>query len=280
MKFLFVGLLMFSSAFAQDPSAYLKNFDAKIYSLKTKGVKDFVVDIESSKLTKQMNDQQMFGKVEEVIFRTYWTAEPERLAIEIIGLPDGFREVKEDLKMSMIGMMDNLIPQTAAQRFAGYKFVQGSKPKEIVAQDTSGLAPVPSFVLKFDEQDKLVLVTGQKPIGTLEIKPVYEKESFADGKWVLTEQTTTSTENGQSVTISKELDYDKVQGIGVLSEVEVTTEQKLPGANAKPASFRESVTFKNYKLNEGAALKYFLGEAKAAQPAQPQPAQSAKPKKQ
>lgn len=278
MKFLFVGLLMFSSAFAQDPSAYLKNFDAKVYSLKTKGVKDFVVDIESSKLTKQMNDLQIFGKVEEVIFRTYWTAEPERLAIEIIGLPDGFREVKEDLKASMLGMIDNLLPQTFAQRFAGYKFVQGSKPKEISAQDSTGLAVVPSYILKFDEQDKMVQVTGQKPIGTLVIKPVYEKESFADGKWVLTEQTTTSSENGATVTITKELDYGKSQGIGVLTEVEVTTEQKLPMPDAKPTTLRETVEFKNYKINEGAALKYFLGEAKASQPAE-QPVVAPQPKK-
>lgn len=263
MKVLFFSLFMIASAFAQDPAAYLKSFDAKVYSLKTKGVTDFVVDIESSKLTKQINDQQLFGKVEELIFRTYWTAQPERLAIEIIGLPDGFKEVKEELKMAMLQMMDNILPQTTAQRFTGYKFVQ-SKSREILAQDTTGIAPIPSFVLKFDEQDKLVEVIGNKPIGTYVVKPVYEKPSFAEGRFVLTSQTTTSSENGQTLTVTKKLDYGKVQGISVVTEVDVTTEHRGLDKDARPVRFSENIEFKNYKINEGAALKYFLSESRSS----------------
>lgn len=258
MKALLCLLFVTSTAFAQDAATYLKNFDAKVYSLKTKGVTDFVVDIESTKLTKQMNDQQVFGKVKEVVFRTYWTANPERLAIEVEGLPDGFKEIKEELKLSLLGMMDNLIPPTMAQRFNGYKFANGTKAKEFVAQDTTGVAPIPSFVLKFDQEDKLVEVVGQKPIGTLNIAPVYAKESFSDGRYVLKQQTTTSTEGSQTVTIKKVLEYGQSQGIGVLTGVEVTTEQK--GQNGKTVSASEELTFKNYKINAGEALKFFLGE--------------------
>lgn len=266
MKALICLLFVVSTAFAQDPATYLKNFDNRVYSLKSKGVNNFIVDIESSKLTKQMNDQQMFGKVNELIFRVYWTANPERLAIEVNGLPDGFKEIKEDLKMNILGVLDNLLPQTTAQRFTGYKFIQGSKPKEIIAQDTTGVAPVPAFTLKFDEQDKLIEVVGNKPIGTMVVKPVYSKESFSDGKLVLKEQSTVSQESGQTLTITKELDYGKEQGMGVLTEVTVTTEQKAEGSNAKPTTVRETLEFKNYKINDGEALKYFLGEAKEAQP--------------
>lgn len=271
MKALLCFIFVISSAFAQDPAAYLKGFDGRIYSLKSKGVNNFIVDIESSKLTKQMNDQQMFGKVEELIFRVYWTSNPERLAIEVNGLPDGFREIKEELKLSILGQIDNLLPQPTAAKFAGYKFVQGSKPKEIQAQDTTGLAPIPSFTLKFDEQDKLTEVIGHKPIGTMNVKPVYSKESFADGKLVLMEQTSVTQENGQSITVRKELDYGKSQGIGVLTEVTVTTEQKSDTTNAKPTSVRETLEFKNYKINDGEALKYFLGDAKEAAPASKAP---------
>lgn len=263
MKVLFFSLFVMSSAFAQDPSATLKAFDAKIYSLKNRGVKDFVVDIESSKLTKQMNDQQLFGKVEELIFRTYWTAQPERLAIEVIGLPDGFKEVKEELKISMLQMMDNILPQTMEQRFAGYKFIQKG-PGEITAQDSTGLAPIPSFTLKLDDQKGLTEVIGHKPIGTLVVKPVYTKPSFSEGKLVLASQTTTSTENGQSMIVTKELEYDKAEGISVVSEVTISSEYKGPGKDARSVKSNESIEFKNYKINDGSAFKYFLGESKPA----------------
>lgn len=263
MKALFCFLLLLSSAYAQDPSAYLKSFDAKIYSLKTKGVKDFVVDIENAKLTKNINDQQLFGKVEELVFRVYWTANPERLAIEVIGLPQGFKEVKEDLKMAIMGVVENLIPQSMAQKFSGYNFLPGASAREIIAKDTTGIAPVPSFVLKFDEQDRLIEVRGVKPIGSLIVKPEYEKESFSDGKLVLKDQTTTTSENGQTLIMTKELEYGSSQGIGVLTEVEVSTEHRASQAEAKPMTTNETISFKNYKINSGDALKYFLGESKA-----------------
>src|SRR5690606_11709346 len=238
------------------------NFDQKVYSLKNKGVQDFVVDIVSSKLTKQMNDQQLFGKVDELIFRVYWTANPERLAIEVLGLPDGFKEVKEELKAGIAPLLENLIPPTSAQKFAGYKFSQGKMQREILAQDTSGIAPVPSFSIKFDEQDKIVQITANKPVGTLRVTPVYEKEAFADGKWVLTSQKTESMENGQTMTVQKYLTYGKSQGVSVVTEVNATTHYQSSAPDSKPVKFNESAEFKNYKINKGLALKYFLGEAK------------------
>jgi len=269
MKLALICLFLITgTAFAQDPNAYLKNFESKIYSLKSKGVKDFVVDIESSRITRQVNDQQIFGKIESLIFRVYWTAAPERVAIEVVGLPEGFKEVKEDLKASVLPLLDHLIPQTFSQKFVGYKFSQGPNQREIIAQDTTGIAPIPSFSLKFDSSDKLVNVTGNKAIGTLVVTPVYAKEVFADGKWVLTEEATNSSENGYSLSIRKILNYGKANGIGVLEEVEITTDQKFQSPEAKPVKLKETVSFKNYKINEGVALKFFLGETKSNQVAE------------
>jgi hypothetical protein len=224
------------------------------------------VDIENKNLTKQIDDQQRFGKVKELFFRVYWTANPERIAIEVMGLPDGFKELKEELKITMMGILDNLIPQTFEQRFAGYKFISGAKPREIIASDTTGMAPIPSFLLKFDEQDRLVDVLGQKLVGTMDVRPVYAKEPFAEGRWVLVEQKMTSSENGQSMTVSKKLEYGKTSGIGVLTYLKVTTEQQANSPKSKPIKSADSFTFKNYKINEGVALKYFLGEGKTSEP--------------
>ncbi len=263
MKVALIFLFLTSTSFAQNPESYLKIFDARIYSLKAKGVKDFVVDIESSQLSKQMKEEKLFGKTEELIFRTYWTAEPERLGIEVIGLPEGFRELKDGLKAQISPLLDNLLPLPTDKRLLGYKLTL-VKPREILATDTTGLAPVPSFVLKFDEQDKLFEVTGLRPVGTLVSMPIYQRPAFADGKLTLAEQTTVTTDGGSTLKVKKELTYGKVDGIAVLEEVEVATEQ-LRDPKSSMVKTTDTVTFKNYKINTGAALQYFLGEAKAQQ---------------
>ncbi len=267
MKLIFILLSLISvNAWSQDPVAYLNAFDAKVYSLKTKGVKDFVVDIQSSKLTKQLNDQMIFGNVKEVIFRTYWTSNPERLAVEVMGLPEGFKEAKEELKLSIMSVMDSLIPMTNVQRLSGYKFSPGTKPKEFIAKDSTGIAGVQSFLLKFDGQDRLIEVEGNKPIGTLVIKPQYEKDSFSDGKWVLKSQSTTSSENGQTLTVKKDLIYGKSQGIAVLESVKNSTEQSSSAPGSKPLILEDTVEFKNYKINTGEAMSYFLGDSSKSAP--------------
>jgi hypothetical protein len=254
------------NALAQDVAGQLTALDNKVYSLKSKGVSDFVVDIQSSRLTKQVNDQMIFGKVEELIFRTYWTANPERLAIEIEGLPEGFKEVKEELKANILTVMENLIPLSTQMKFAGYKFSPGTKPKQFVAKDSTGIAAVPSYILTYDNEDKLVSVEGKKPVGTFIVNFKHDKESFADGKWVLASSTTVSEENGQILTTKKNLDYGKVQGIGVLEAVEIETEQKASNNEGKLLKFGEDVKFSNYKINTGAGLKYFLSEGSKTKP--------------
>jgi hypothetical protein len=81
MKLLIVLLSVICfNAWSQDPTAYLTKFDNKIYSLKTKGIKDFVVDIESSRLTTQMNDQMILAVVgAAIIVYVLWALKSVRI---------------------------------------------------------------------------------------------------------------------------------------------------------------------------------------------------------
>lgn len=256
MKIIIILLLSLSYAVAQEAETYLTNFDNRVYSLKNKGIKDFVVDIENENLTKYVNDQQIFGKVEELIFRTYWTSNPERTAIEVIGLPEGFKEIKDELQQSITPILSYIIPAPTVEKFKGYKFSILS-PGKIIAQDTTGVAQVPSFQLNFDSENKLKEIIGNRPIGTLVVNPTFEKNSFSEGKWVLKNEVTITNENSQSMTTTKNISYERVNGISVPEEVEIIVEQSFQGKSSRT---KELVEFKNYKINEGIALKYFLGQ--------------------
>lgn len=261
MKFLAISLALLAlPVLAQDPKAYLKSFDSKVYSLKTQGVQDFTVDLVSSRLTKQMNDQMIFGPVKELVFKVYWTASPHRVAIEIQGLPDGFKEIKEELKVSVLTALEDLIPLPLEEKFPNHQFTQGPGMKEITAKDQSGLALVPAYILKFDGQDRLTTIEAQKPVGTFSVVNQYEKTPFSNQKWVLQSQTTSGAENGQSITSTKAFTYSTQEGIGVLTRISVSTEQKW--RDAAPLKSQEIVELKNYKINAGEALKYFLAETK------------------
>ncbi|MES2528481.1 MAG: hypothetical protein V4598_15465 [Bdellovibrionota bacterium] len=264
MKFIFAFMFAFTAttAFAQAPSVYFSLYDRKVYTLKNKGVRDFVVDMSSAKLLDQVNDQKIFGRVKELTFRIHWTQSPERLAVDVIGLPEGFFEAKNALRASAMPLLDNLLPMTVEQRFPNYKIAPGKMAREFTASDSTGLAPIPSYVLKFDDQDRLSEVIGKKPLGSWNMNWLYEKKAFSEGKWVVSQVVVTNNEGGQILKSTRKLNYGTASGIGVLTEVVLTVEQQ--GEN--PVRTEESIEFKNYKINTGEGMRYFLGDAPATAP--------------
>ena len=262
--FLICSFIFAGASFAQDPLVNLRLFDGKVYSLKNKGIKDFVVDISSSKLAQQLTNHGTFGNVKNLSFRVFWTLNPERLDIEILGMPDGFHELKEELKLSVLSMLDSILPPPLEKKFAGYKFTLKG-PGLYLAQDTTGVADIPSYILKFDEQNRLVSVEGQKPVGTLKISPVYEKDSFSDGRWVLKKQITDASEAGQTAKTTKTIGYGQQSGLTVVKSVTITTDQTFSRPEQKPVSLAETIEFKNYKIDQGQAMKHFIKDAPVAQ---------------
>lgn len=264
MKLILSLILLLSSfiSFAQDQKTYFSLYDRKVYSLKNKGVKDFVVDVRSSDLIEKVNNQKIFGNVKDLVFRVHWTLAPERLAVDVIGLPEGFVEAKNELKASFMPLLDNLLPMTIEQRFPGYKFTSGKVLREFLATDSSGLAPIPRYSLKFDELDRLSEITGHKPVGSWIMSWIYEKKAFSEGKWVVSQVTVTDSVGNQMIKSSRKLNYGSSQGIGVLTEVVLTVEQ----GGEKTVRTQESIEFTNYKINTGEGMRYFLGDSPAPTP--------------
>ncbi len=81
-------LCLGGNVFAQDALTTLRVAQDKIYTPKAKALNDLVVDVINPTITKQLNEQMIFGNLKEVTFRIYWTANPERVAIDVIGMPE------------------------------------------------------------------------------------------------------------------------------------------------------------------------------------------------
>ncbi len=258
LAFLFVTTL----SFAQDSATYFSLYERKVYSLKNKGVRDFVVDVTSSRMTEQVNEQKIFGTVKKLIFRVHWTLAPERLAVDIVGLPEGFFEAKAELKAAFATVLDSLLPMTIAQRFPGYKITAGKIPKEFTATDPTGVAPIPTYTIKFDEQDRLSEIIGNKPVGSWNMVYAYEKKAFSEGRWVVGQVTVNTSDNGLTVKTSRKLNYGDAQGMGVLSEVVLTVEQ----SGDKGFRNQDIIEFENYRINTGEGMRYFLGDAPVSEP--------------
>ncbi len=258
MKFLFLILVFSTGLIANDAQSIFKKFESKSYSIKMKGVKDLVFDLESELLTRQINEQQVFGKIDQLFFRVYWTLNPDRVAVEVIGLPEGFKEMKEELKASISPFIDEIISKPLESKFTGYKFSVKPLTNEVIATDSTGLAPIPSHHLKFDQEDRLIQIVSNKPVGSMVLDFQYEKNRSNDGKWLKNQEIISINENGQEIISSKIFNYTSLSGITFIQEVKLTTEKKSGNKTVEQIKISDKIKFSHFKVNEGLAMKYFL----------------------
>ncbi len=259
--FYLIFVLSFTlNSFALDAKKEIENFYQNVYSLKTKGVNDFVVDIKNSNLRNKLNEQKVFGDIDEIYFRLYWTSSPERIALEVMGLEGDFNEVKDILKTALMPYVEELVPLNFESKFKDYDVKSGNDGKSFELKDRTGINSVPSFIFKLDEQKVISHIQGKKPAGEINYNLLYEKKSFSLDKLVLVKSTVESKDSGVTSYIEKNFTYSTTDGIGVLKRLEVLSRTMIPGQKNAEVKSEESFDFKNYKINRGEALNYFLGE--------------------
>ncbi len=253
--FFFLFLVSFNLAAQVE---LLKTADQKSYTPRIKGISDLVVDVESDKIKNQLNELKTLGHIKKLVFKIYWTAQPERFAVEVIGLPEGFKEIKDDLRINVAKVFEDIIPVPLEKKFASFELTR-KVPKNVIAKDKNTLAPISSYELVFDANDRLEQVIANRPVGEMNTKYVYERTAFSDGKWVNKSQETIIKEAGQQVTIRKEVSYQAIGGMGFPTNIQVSTKMTSDaGSNESSEDFK----FSNYQINKGDALKFFLNEGK------------------
>ena len=222
--FLFISM----SALAQDAAGLIRLADEKNYTPRAKGLRDLVVDLVSPQLTKQLNDQLIFGHVSEAIFRIYWTAEPERVDMDIVGLPAGFNEIKEELKASMIGKLETVIPLQLSKRLSAYKFrTEPAKPGVVIASDSTNQMPITEFEMTFAKTGVIEKLVGKKPVGIVTTTYKYAQESWSDPRLVLVATVTKVEDGPRTIVTNTEISYLVTAGMGLPSVLKTESKQTI-----------------------------------------------------
>jgi hypothetical protein len=246
---------------AQDVVTIIKNHEDKSYNPRQKGLTDLVVDIISPQITKQLNDQLIFGTLKDVRFRVYWTATPERLSIEVIGMPEGFNEIKQDLKRTIIAQFEGVIPIPLDKKFLQYKLQLDPKNKKgIIAKDNTGIQLIPEYVLNFNNDGRLSEIVAKKTIGEAITKFTWKKSDWSEPRNYIEKTEMTSIDGPQETNTTSVITWMVEKKIGLPSKLEITTMQKIRDQQGKnqERKIAEEFLYNDYKVNEGEALKWFL----------------------
>jgi hypothetical protein len=260
-KIIILFIIILTNVNAQNAAELLKTIDSFQYLISERGIQDLVVEMEDPLLLKRMNEQMYMGRIQKLSFRFYWTKEPERIDVEVIGLPEGFFEIKQQLKNMVLAKFENILPLSFERKFKGYnaKIIPG-KPNLISLVDEKGIQAIPEFHIQFKDKYQVTEIKMLKPIGTGSLSMDQEIKDWSNGRWVTLNKNSSTVDNGISVVSKTEYKYALIKGFGLpITAKTKTTISSTLSRKSKSQTEIEELSFGQYKINEGVALRWFVG---------------------
>lgn len=269
-KNIFLFILIFASTHVvthAQSEEYFSRHDQNMYQPQKVGLKDLVVEIRIDKLKDVLNQRLIFGKIEDLHFKLYWAA-PNKRAIEVVGMPEGFKEAKEELKRLAAIESQYLIPTSLTEEFKNFNLSYTSKSKtEITAIDPSYRTPASEVIVRLDKKGTVQKIRRLSAVGTevseLKFRPDRQK-SLLDSMEI------TSRKGLQKISTIKNFSYQNIEGMKLMSKIEVNTNHRLEKINRSRLNNLErnvatQVTFTNFQVNTGDALDFIRNSSQQAE---------------
>ena len=270
MKFFIIftaALLAISNtSFAQAKIEEIEQYEIRSYDPQKGGLTDLVFEARVDNLTEILNKTQNFGKLVEVYYKIYWM-KPDQYRVEVMGLPEGFQEVRDDLSMLIKGKLEFIIPDSFSSKFKDYslKVEPIADGKLIRAIDASYTKPIPQIDIVFDKSGKLRSTEIKVPPSPIKTEFFHSPKAWSNNKLVLDKLTSVSKAGLATTTITNNFEYVSVAGVGFPSKITVKNvfEGVIPATKKeKEKKIRNEsgtvIRFSKYEVNTGKAQRFIV----------------------
>lgn len=255
-----------SAAFAQTKVEEIEQYEIRSYDPQKSGLTDLVFEARVDNLTEILNKTQTFGKLVDVYYKIYWM-KPEQYRVEVMGLPEGFQEVRDDLAMLIKGKLEFVIPSNFSSQFKDYslKVEPIADGKLIRAIDATYTKPIPQVDIVFDKNGKLRSTEVKTPPAPIKTEFFHSPKSWSNNKLVLDKLISVSKARLASTTITNNFEYASVAGMGFPSKITVKNvfEATVPATKKEKEKKIKNesgtvIRFSKYEVNTGKAQRFIV----------------------
>lgn len=256
---IFIFLLTFfisTVGFTQQKIEEIEQYEIRSYDPQKNGLTDLVFEARMDNLTEMLNKAQTFGKLVDVYFKIYWI-QPNQYKIEVLGLPKGFQEVRDDLSALIKGKLEFVIPEKFSDKFKAYtlKAEPIADGKLIKAIDDTYTLAVSEIDVIFDRSAKLKSIETKAPMSLVKTEFFQSPKSWSNNKLVMDKVVSTAKQGTAILTTTNNIEYTVVSGIGFPSKITVKNVQEI----TVPATAKEKE--KKIKNESGAIIRFSKFEA-------------------
>ena len=260
LTFLFLN----GPVWSQQKIEEIEQFEIRSYSPQKQGLTDLVYEIRMDNLTEMLNKTQTLGKLTDVHFKIYWM-NPDKYKIEVLGLPKGFQEIRNDLTTLIKGKLEFVLPETFSKKFEGYTLKAEASPegKLIKAVDEKYNMQTSEIDIIFDRSAVLKSIETKAPMSVVKNSFTYSPKAWSNNKLVLDKVVSTTRQGTSVATTTNTIEYLSVGGLGFPSKIIVKNVQEgtIP-ANGKEKEKKvknengATLRFSKYETNTGKAQRF------------------------
>ena len=261
MKYIILALMLYVPFLKADSnvSEKIKLHDIAIYHADEKGLKEFSVKVEVQGLLKDLNAQKNYGKLSELYFILHWQA-PNQTEVEVYGLGESFADLKEQLKIYALSIVDYIVARNLEEQLSGYdlKLLKNNNQEQIMATDLSGMKEANELKLTFNTLGLVGSLFSQKSQGTDEISYNYEKPTSTNNKAVITKITNDSKKLNMNSQVETVIEYSSIEGYTLPTKVITKTKFQAHGQSKGQLKDSEmTILISDYKINTGSTKRIF-----------------------
>jgi hypothetical protein len=199
-------------------------------------------------LKENLNKRKTLGVIKELYFTVYWQY-PHKLEIKVIGLPKGFKEIKEQLKMAVYSRIPLLFPVEKIKMVSGYKLKYNRKNNIIHATDPTGKKALNEVKIKVLENGMMKSIEGIGVSGSQVTSYIGKIEPWSQKKFIYHNVQIKIKARTSHTIVDHDLKYTVIRGIGVPNNIISTTKiLNLKNKEVKILSKVETV-FYDYMIN-------------------------------
>lgn len=252
MKKVLIVLMMFvwsQISFADSTSERkIRKSDLLTYSLVKAGVKSLRFKMKVQGLKENLNKRKNLGVIKDVFFEVSWQY-PQKLEVKVIGLPKGFREIKEQLKMAVYSRFPLLFPAEKMKMVSGYLLKFDSQKNIITATDRTGKNALNIIKIQILENGMIKYVEGMGASGSHKTSYSARIQPWSKKKFVYNIVESLIKGRNHNTTVKHNLKFSSVRGYGVPLSITTTTKVTDLKKNEEKVVSKIETVFYDYVIN-------------------------------
>lgn len=248
--------------------------DVRYYYPLDIGVKDLTFVVKQKGLEDYIKKSFHLNNVKDLSVKVYYL-QPDALRMEVRGLPDGFKELRQTVKSMLLPYIAYVMPNKFAERYQIYQFNKIPRKGGYVLKGTDPKfqAAIPEFEMSFERGNRLVKTAANTPQGPNQTDFNYSKKPWSNSKYVLNRMTSTTKNRLTINKVTTDIVYVKSSGFGFPKKIAVTSETDFTDEAKKMEQFKDQkgtsqevvISFSEYKVNKGDAKKKIYRNLKSVQ---------------